>query len=182
MAVAIHEAGHAVVMRFLEIPFQSVSIVQEGIFAGGVSPQNLGKQIVVGHITPKPRDKAERQVLATFAGVLAEKQHTGKFNRVGFIGANKAHPVVHPTSDHHKIMEWVHLLSNTEREEPLYYRWLRCRAEDIVSRPERWAAIQALANVLVRRKHLEYAEAEEIIIEAVQRFRLQSQKMKAKLV
>ncbi len=187
MAVAIHEAGHAVAMHYGNFRWRCVTIDPEPGGGGQCSVYGLSREshnkLAAGLISPHLRYATEGRILAAFAGALAGQRYTGEFYNYGFTGATKAGQWLLHGSDADTILEYIHCLSDSQQEERLYFRLLRCRARTtIVNRPERWAAIQALARVLARRKHLECAEAQEIIVEAIRRFRLQSQKMKAKLV
>jgi hypothetical protein len=151
--LAYHEAGHAAAACFLHLPFTGVHTIAAGDLLGALelAPVNL---------TPgKDADEFERRIVHSFAGPVAQARHTGKLDWQGgsrdFENAWKMAHLRHAEKD-----------SLREVSAFLSYCWVR--AHELVWMPSRWAAIKALALVLVDAQRLTESEATRVMMEAAQ--------------
>ncbi len=160
-ATAFHEAEHAVAHLVYKRRFEYVTITPDGDTLGCVHRgSRLGKAML------SKREKAMDTGFLDFgslvissAGVLAEKEITGKFNNRGAI------------FDHQTISSFLEdraLFSNWAGYQPVkpsrttVNLWAAAQgeAEAIVSLF--WAKIEAIAQALLERKKVTYDETKEI--------------------
>jgi ATP-dependent Zn protease len=116
---AYHEAGHAVMYFFQEIPFRRVMIIPSGDTLGSLHHYRLGRKpkerVEIGFHTPRDRDRLEREIMCLLAGHAAERHFAGRANHRGSHSDHKtavdlAFPTMHP------------------KEVQAYLRWLSIRA------------------------------------------------------
>ena len=146
--VAYHESGHAVVACLSGIPFRYVTIT---------SPFD-------GHIQLKdqppwadeaPRLAAEREVMVSFAGQVAEQKHLGKGTRRPALKG----PVSGDDADVRKISR----VFGGHRPATIlaWCQWLYLRTKETVD--EHWPEIEAVASALLKRGRLSESEVKAIL-------------------
>jgi hypothetical protein len=148
LATAIHEAGHALAFYRLDFRLKQVSIVPKDDSLGHAR-SDLGLSIArLGLESPDSKTIARwhDRVVCLFAGGEAERLLGPKRLSPGILrgdleGVKNVLWRLHPTN-----------------ELPLVFRYLRIRAQNLVSRPINRQLILDLAHVLVRRRSLTGAE------------------------
>ena len=74
--IAYHEAGHAVIGHALGITLRSVSIIPGKDFSGKLLIDHPLRHVDLGHdASDRARLKAERYIMATLAGPIAQRHH-----------------------------------------------------------------------------------------------------------
>lgn len=157
-ATAYHEAGHAVVACLADIPFRHVTIKPTKVFAGHV--QLSGRR--PSYANPWDPDtwqaRAARQywtryVFALLAGALAETLYTKCWQQQAESDENtdecKAWQIADYFDPPAKAGRWVNKV--------------RFQVLEALRRPEIWAAVDAVARVLVERRELNRAEVQALV-------------------
>lgn len=152
--VAVHEAGHAVAGYWLGRPFRYVTIISGNGSLGHVQSRSLGKRFNPEiNLTPRGREIIDSEVSVCFAGPIAEKRFTKRWNRAG------------ADADWRTAFNLASYIAGDEDELNAYLKWRTVVAEQLVT--NRWNQIVAVAASLVERKRLTYAEVDAIIAPAV---------------
>jgi hypothetical protein len=135
LAVAYHEAGHAVMAIALGRPVQKVTIVA-GRSQRGV--QRLGAcQIKKGRLRDS-KDWLEDEVLILFAGMVAEARVTGDYC------------LQHASDDLRCVRRYVQMRADGERQIERLEKRLLSKTENLLESDEYWRAIELIANELIR--------------------------------
>jgi hypothetical protein len=151
IAVAFHEAGHAVMGWHLGVAFRTISI--RG------TPRCRGWVWFCRDFSPGPHtvDKSalERAVLVYLAGPLAAWPYERRFRA--------------PSAQHDLERAYRLIEQGCGSDEETRDRWarLRERAWNVLGRDDLWRAVSALARVLLARGTLTGREARTIIARAV---------------
>ena len=155
---AYHEAGHVVIAAYFGIRFRNVTI----------KPQIMDDYIRRGHVSwfdsqerwpdysKASADRAtDRFILVCMAGLEAERIHTGRKIRSGADNDYK-------TDSRHAVGRLAaYLPDNTSIK--IYGEWLRLSARQLLSAPEIWRMVEAVASDLLKRETLTYKEVRNII-------------------
>jgi len=129
LAVAYHEAGHAVVALALGRPVQLVTVLPD--------KQRLGR-CEFGKGKTKPTDDwLEREVLIALAGLAAEARYTGRYDWGG------------AQQDLRGVEQLASLRAGTKHWERLSRRLL-AKVEHLLEQPGHWRAVELIAAELVR--------------------------------
>jgi hypothetical protein len=129
-ATAYHEAGHAVISHFLGLPIGRVSIVRDADTLGRVLHRPVGEWFQPDVVmNDRTRLRIERGIVVLFAGVIAERKFTGRYNHVGAKG------------DYDQVVDLAHFVTGSDGEAALFQRWLR---EKAINRVERRGAVSPL--------------------------------------
>jgi ATP-dependent Zn protease len=151
--VAYHEAGHAVIAWVLGRRFKYVTIIPEledgslGHVMYGNLSKNFNPEI---DEYDKTRRILEKEILLSFAGVLAGKKFKGRHN---FVGAR---------SDRDIAFDYAIRICNSNIEETKkYVDWLWVRCRNMVD--SNWEDIQTVARALMENKRLTYKEVGKVI-------------------
>ncbi len=168
---AYHEAGHAVVACLMGIPFTSVTV------APGPVPVDEFRRSTAGHINLKAtwpdwaipdhpafdpkrtRRFAARNVSMTVAGSLAETLYTRCWQQSPGLGQEGA-------GDDEFMAFEVALTCNVARTPKGMHRWvdrLRFSTLETLRLPYVWAAVDAVARKLVKRKTLNSAQVHKLV-------------------
>ena len=167
---AYHEAGHAVVAHYFEIPVITISIVPDGDLGGSVTyyPLPAGvdwlfaiqpiseeddAEIPDGLIDCILRHDIEALVMAGMAGMLAEKRVYRRHLRQG-----AAH-------DYYNTYRDLRRLEGNERVIAAYWKYLEVRTDDLLNQPSVWASVEAVAEALLTKSSLTCDEMIEAIRE-----------------
>lgn len=143
---AYHEAGHAVVHCFLQVPFKKASIEKIcGDYLGVIERRRLTQTFTqktkIGELKPGDRDQIDRICETLLAGHLAERRLDGRH----------APPGSH--SDHSHVVGFL-LGMYSSRATEAYVEFLRVRTEEILNAPKVWDAVRAVATVLMDKEML----------------------------
>lgn len=146
---ALHEAGHAVVSLALGRKVRSASIVPQDGRLGTLRTSKL-RRLDPAVSDRRMRMTIEREAMILLAGAVAE-QIAG----AGPHGGRK---------DRRDALSLVGFLSGSEAEERAYVAWLRERTRTLLR--VHWAAVIALAHVLVRKGTIDGATVRAVAREA----------------
>ena len=151
--VAYHEAGHAMASWVLKIQFSEVSIISDDESEGRVT-NRLPDSFFDDSNVNRQRRLFEKHILILLAGGLAEE----KLTRQEDIDGN--------ASDYKSAAELALRTTGSEAEANAFLLRLTERARNMVDLPTYWAAIEALAAVLLHSKKLSARKAREIMRQA----------------
>jgi hypothetical protein len=151
--IAYHEAGHAVVAAMLGIPFQRVTIRPNTVYAGRVT---LAPGDPPEHVCPwnpdwdvrQARRYWKRHICGLLAGALAETLHTRCWQQ---------QPVEDESTDESKALEIADYFDPPSKAQAWVNR-LRFQTLETLRAPQVWAAVDAVAQELVRAKDLDGAD------------------------
>lgn len=178
LAIAYHEAGHAVMGYLLEVPFEYVTVEENDEFLGhvrfqpdpqdqidyqcfklirrnGFRPLGFGnKRDVLG--SPRVRSYVESHMLITAAGCVAEFL---------FKGEDMEELLLHwdGGSDCLAFVELAESITGSEQEYFNYFHYMLERTWNIMSVPAHELVVDALANQLLVKGTIGYSEACAII-------------------
>lgn len=163
-ATAYHEAGHAVMAWRLGVGLRRTSIVPNKAdnSAGHVLNRRLSRgtleEIEFADPFSSSRLRAEKQVMVSMAGVLAQR----RFNRRSFRSW-------HGSRDEEKItviLEPYAISNDGGLDLRPHYVLLRGWTEMTLSRV--WSAVEAVANALLERRRLSGKEVRAVINAAIE--------------
>jgi hypothetical protein len=147
--VAYHEAGHAAVRIYMELPFDRVSIISEGNSAGRIEHPVVTDPLGWEELLPDEIDLLiDRHVASIFAGPLAQERLSGNYDADG---AN---------SDHKDMIDFISRRCHSDDEMEAYFAWMQIRTRNIVNMC--WLQIDAIAQALLEEKELSADEVLEI--------------------
>lgn len=156
-ATAYHEAGHAVACIVLEHPFLSATIIATDETLGSITKRPVPPSITrEDELTHRSRRWIEREILCWLAGLAAEQRWTGRNNWRG------------ARSDISWVVElgaFLHQAGTKVLDK--YLDYMIERARDLVSAPQNWLRIEALATALLERRTLSAREAKRLCLEAM---------------
>lgn len=178
---AYHEAGHAVACYWLqEEPFEDVTIIPDersdshGRMSWSPGPR-LDRLEGPGALSPDDRVWIDRTISILLAGGIAEERFSGQYDEPGTEGdrrcARELSDYVVPGAcvavgeldldlDPEVLAERVQNSPEQLRRQA-YFEWRRLETEHLVA--SRWANIQAVAEALLVRGQLTYAEVKALI-------------------
>ncbi len=155
LRVAIHEAGHAFASYRLGARFEYVSIVPnlEEMSAGHVQGTPWPSAVHIdSHLDSRSQSHLERHVIVLWAGPVAEKRFSGRFNWIGARG------------DTHAISELAWFIVDGHSDGmKAFSNWMRFKAEELLMPPYHWAGVEALAHALVEQRMIRSTDARKII-------------------
>lgn len=153
-ATAYHEAGCAAAAHYLGIPLANAgaTIIAKDDLDGYVTRlpgflHGLG-QPDYEELTDAKRLIAERYVIFTLAGMEAQRKYRPSSVRH-----------YHSSHDYHHAVDVISYFAPEEAKLNAYLRLLGVRARNLVTNPQGWQGIEALASALMERKTL---SAEEV--------------------
>jgi hypothetical protein len=146
---AHHEAGHAVAAFVLDINFDKAHIIQDpaGAFLGRMSKEP--ETFVADSVEPV---RLEHRLIVNLAGMAAEARYTGNADwRFGL-------------DDFNWVFDVIGNLSRLADDDlPAYMEYLWQRAQNLLRRPGHWEGVQNVAEELLRKGELTYAEVDSIV-------------------
>jgi hypothetical protein len=152
IAIAHHEAGHAVVSRKLRFKIKQVTIVPKGEAAGSVTwLKALGVSYNSG-ITGESIGRHHDRVVALLAGVEAQRRFKPQSIRR-----------YQTTCDYSAAADFLLSLHGEEKERNCASKYLQARTRNLVSNPVNWRFIQDLAKALLERQTLTGKEVNDVI-------------------
>ncbi len=155
-ATAYHEAGHAVAAYVVGRRVREISIVADGDMLGHVAYWPWPDSFHPDYETDgKTRRMVESGIITSLAGPVAEALFRGRHN---WRGAN---------SDTRQAVDLASYMCGGAEETGAYIGWLFWRARTILSLPEHWAAVQALAGDLLEQRRIGTQRARQIIKMAI---------------
>jgi hypothetical protein len=161
VGTAYHEAGHVVAHICLGSGFNYVTIkpdkdddslghVARGRYPAWFDPEN--------DKSDRARLFAEKRILSCLAGDAAEARWRGRHNWQGM------------RSDFHELANLTSYFCGAGgEEEAAYIKWLLIRARNLITRPQNWCQVKAVARALVKRGRLSRRECRRISCEAINR-------------
>ena len=152
---AYHEAGHVVAAYCVRRGFSYVSIEPGEDSLGHVVYQKFRDSFHPDYDEKiKIRPLLEKVIIIGLAGYVAEKIFTGK----------------RAADDDFQIaFENACIITGSAEEASAFLKWLLIRTENMVRLPHNWAAVQALAEELLKVKKIGYHRARKIIREALRK-------------
>ena len=175
-AAAYHEAGHAVAHVKLQLPLLRVTIVPDGDSAG----QTLGRPLPpsvrsrideFSELTPRIRDRLEREVMSFLAGEVAQEIGTGTTEGSALYVNHPVHGQVIVDGDWHHVVDLLGRLGGGEEETNAYANLLHLRTQRLLRDPITWAHVELVAEALLARRRLAGREVAELRRAAVERAR-----------
>lgn len=148
-ATAYHEAGHAVAALALERPVMKVSIRPDRDKLGICA---FGKAV----IRPS-QDWLEREILIALAGMAAEARRTGTYDRGG------------AERDLAYVQKLAIQRAGNERQAERLERRLLGRVEHLLEQEGHWAAVEAIAAVLLVSGEMSGRQARHLFEECLRR-------------
>lgn len=139
-STAHHEAGHAVAAHVLGIDFTGATIQADRRVAGQVEvqiPAWVRRAKVPG---PRFRLWVDAYVMTHMAGLLAEREHTGRNNHKGAV------------DDYLGTFTLAEMVTFTPKERDRYLDWLYERMRALARRRAFRTAVRSVAAVLMRRQ------------------------------
>ena len=147
-AVAYHEAGHAVASWHYGRRFKHVTIEVDGDSLGHVS-YIRPLYYSTGVVSDRARLGLESEIIASFAGQIAEAKFREQRPRYGF------------HSDNQSAVDLAFHVCGSNETVNAYLKYCWCASTDIVN--WRWREIIALADALLKTPTLKYSDALEVI-------------------
>lgn len=158
--VAIHEAGHAVVSRFLRRSVRGISIREDEDSYGHVlyRPRPAWFQPDLA-VDTRHRQILEQEVMIAYGGIEAQR----------FVDGDEERLLIGAAVDLDAVAELVLYMSGGERSEAeAYGLWLTRRTKNLVSRQLAWAAITGLATRLLVDEQMTGKRCRAAIQEAIE--------------
>lgn len=154
--LAYHEAGHAVAAYLVHRRFTEVSIISDPDknTLGHCSTAWVPTFAPDVDSSPKTRNQVEARIITSLGGPVAENLLTGRTVSL------------ERSSDIHDALNLSGYVCGDEKEESAYVNWLWECTRLLLGR--HWAAIQALAQELVKRRRIGERLARKTIREAMQ--------------
>lgn len=156
LETAYHEAGHAVVASRLNVPFFTATIVPE---PGSLGSVNLARpKLFADHIGMTVRQAAERVIIASFAGLPAQ--------RLVNAGADPTRSgadidVIYDVAAEYKILPSRRRKFIDDEKQHAVFRILNSEAIRLVTELE--AQITSVAEQLMKSRTLHFHEIQEIL-------------------
>lgn len=152
---AYHEAGHAVASYELHIPFTYITIIPEEDSLGHVKHPELHNFNPEWDNSLRVIDRAERMIICSFAGQVAEWKFSNRHNWKG------------SGEDWHRAIGLAsHFVGNDEVLQK-YVDYLWARAKTLFNAPWLWAAVEVVVRKLLTRKKMSNRLTRKIIRKAI---------------
>ena len=156
---AYHEAGHAVAYFLNRLPFRYVTIVPKGDSLGHIMGEKLSKKlhndVEYGTLTPRQRDRIDREIMGTLGGAAAVAVVR---NRRKWDGAD---------SDVRRVFDFADRILGNPEAAGAFFKMLWVSVRDCIAIPYNFRAVEALAGELLKCKRVTGREAREIIDRAI---------------
>jgi hypothetical protein len=154
--VAYHEAGHAAAWLALGVPFHSVTVVPRGPCLGAVffsaeqaaAPDPSEVEPPPLRFGPDGRHLAEREATGILAGPAAQAGYALRFRPGGAADVDLAFACARAAVPAIAVRPWL--------------RYVWALAAGLLTDPDRWYAVEAIAEALTARGTLAAAEAREL--------------------
>ena len=160
MSVAYHEAGHAVAAFFLKIPLASVTIVpKEGVLglAQFKMPGWVKTKLDEGVANDAKLDAwIKNHIVATLAGMNAEKLFTGRANHGGAMHDNET------------VADLAMVVCSSSAEIDAYLKWLGIKTQQFTKTPFFRAGVEAVAQELMQCNTLTSREVADTVRQSIQ--------------
>jgi ATP-dependent Zn protease len=152
---AYHEGGHAVVAYILHRRFGSISIVPEEDVEGRIT---LGKAKYIEPDWDTSRRcviELEKRAMVLCAGVVAERLFTGRRHWKG------------SENDITKAVDYLAYQCGNDEEVSAYLELIWIRTRNLLRLPQHWAAVEAVAEELLKNSFLGQRRVRGIIFDAM---------------
>lgn len=149
---AYHEAGHAVVSILLGHPVEKVELFDDDPERFGASTNDDDPAFAKG-IKEGGADFADAvpHVMILFAGPLAERMYSGRWNGTG------------ARLDLRTVADVCAAVTGDEGEAGAFARWVRERTRVMLRLPAVWAAVRRVAGELSRRRALARRDLQSLL-------------------
>lgn len=171
---AYHEAGHAVACYTCHMAFTKVSIVPEQAKRSGSQTLGYCRLATPANLLRPRRAQLEKHIMVLWAGSIASRYAEGRTpddDRDGVLagphGSDDFEIGCGAQRDVEMIDNLALAIARTNEEGLALTDWLRVRIRDVILRPQRWAAVEALAQELLRRETVGYRRARAVIAAAL---------------
>ncbi len=170
--IAFHEAGHAALHILLGRRFRYVTIVPDpeqgtlGHVRGYTSPPRFRPDI---EVTVRGERYLRDVIMGLLAGELADQRHCGRTGSGSVTVEVAPYGTVIVDGDEHHAVDLASYVTDEDDDELEHYlAWLNAKTKNLLARPEVWAGVESLANALLDRHRLKYAEASDVYYAGVQ--------------
>lgn len=151
-ATAYHEAGHAVITRWLGRSFRYASIEGDETSSGRVVTHGVGDWFRPDSVVNgRTRRRIEQDGMILLAGHSAEALATGVAD---FVGA---------ADDYHLTVGLVSYATSGWKETEAYIGWLWERVDAVLAIPAVWEAVEAVAAALLEQRTIEGSAARRLV-------------------
>jgi hypothetical protein len=156
MAIAYHEAGHAVAALELGVAIRKVTIIPDA--------DTLGKMVrgkLFGRVRPdidspsKSRPVVERQLLLLFAGHAAESRFCKRSS------ASSSLTALHASDDFRRAVALAENLCGSDEEVEAYRQWLAIRARNLVE--FHWSEVEIIVGARSAKQTINGKEVRALI-------------------
>jgi hypothetical protein len=156
---AIHEAGHAVVSRYVRVGIRGLTIEPDAGAKGHVWTFGPGKWFQPDALMDaRTRLTIERRVMVLTAGRAAQTKVTGDYVEV----KREAE------QDFDMATELaLHMTSGEPKEAEAYVEWLFLRTQNLFHHPLWWAAVDGLARKLLTEPKMSGPRCRQVIQEVI---------------
>jgi len=170
LALAYHEAGHAVACYWFKLPFKAVTIEP---FISGEKKGSLG-MLLPGANWIAHGSETFPHLLRDLAGFVAQTRFQGKLSPHLHIQR------LYKTTDAKKVLKWIRrfLPDNnclpsdeklTKAEKMAFLKWVLMRTEKLLMRKDPWNCIKAVAKELNEEYTLTELEVKKICEEVLKK-------------
>jgi hypothetical protein len=170
-STAYHEAGHAVLSTELGLAVHSVTIVPSGDNAGSCRyyrSRRWYERITEGGATAGDLQRAEHELMVSFAGIIAQQVHLGVDKKAVEAGFGRERwddgtSTAVRGSDLDRGIDLTPMMCGEDEEEQgAYTNWLWIRTRNMLRQPRAWAAVEAVARELLAKDKLSGKEVSAI--------------------
>ena len=160
---AYHAAGHAVAGCMLHRSFHYATM-SPGADGKGTVKFTKGPNLkhLRENYPTRFREMLEREIICHFAGQVADERfRKSLYPSRSLRGEERPRPAVQGAG-------MLSSICPSPEEQETYLNWLFVRTEQMMKDPLWWAAVEAIAAVLLRKRKIGYAEARAIILHALE--------------
>ena len=153
-ATAYHEAGHAVIARYLHVGFKNVTVVPgEDYFGKLVLKRERARQRAFQtaeyEVTPRRRDAVKKEIIILLGGPYAQMRFNPRC-RVQDV----------ESTDIDNAMKLVSYLVGSEHQHKAYWVYMEACVKDLLSM--HWKEIEAVAIALIEKRTLSEDDVKKI--------------------
>jgi hypothetical protein len=166
-----HEAGHAVASVLLGLPLESVNVIARTFWQSGRYHPNADSTGSTSYKngykyfgSEKWYSKTEDFIVSGYAGPTAEHRYRGRMGPIRVSRRSGDWAVIEGVAFGRGLGAWAYdgtTMNTSPKRLDAYLRPLRARAADLVD--QRWAAIQAVADALVKKRELNARQVKDIV-------------------
>jgi hypothetical protein len=155
LSTAFHEAGHVAAHLYFDITFEEVTIERTGFYAGRVLSKEVWRPNGQADLRTLRYDHYTNSIITIkLAGPAARAKHQGKTSADpgDYSDANQALTIIRQL-----------FAANEETSKQAFLEFKIKEAFDFINDQEIWAFITTLADQLVKKRTLRYAECRSLL-------------------